>query len=162
MAAVQRLWNVAAVSYGTTQFEFLAPGATNTTTLPTVQTPQRYSSGQCTLAIVMLDSFVAGSLPGEKEGGTYRYPNSDVTSFEELWETAGTLEVNCVVTQKQLGWAPGGKEYAIGIFIWSSDSYWNRAIPSSPPNNVTSPQNVTASPVLVTDPSDQEQLAESS
>lgn len=46
MAAVQRLWNVAAVSYGTTQFEFLAPGATNTTTLPTVQTPQRYSSGQ--------------------------------------------------------------------------------------------------------------------
>lgn len=46
MAAVQRLWNVAAAQYGTAQFEFLAPGATNTTTLPTVQTPQRYSSGQ--------------------------------------------------------------------------------------------------------------------
>ena len=46
MAAVQRLWNVAASQYETTQFEFLAPGATNTTTLPTIQTPQRYSSGQ--------------------------------------------------------------------------------------------------------------------
>ena len=46
MAAVQRLWNVAAANYGTTQFEFLAPGARNTTTKPTVQTPQRYSSGQ--------------------------------------------------------------------------------------------------------------------
>ena len=46
MAAVQRLWNVAVSQYETTQFEFLAPGATNTTTLPTVKTPQRYSSGQ--------------------------------------------------------------------------------------------------------------------
>lgn len=57
----------------------------------------------------MLNSFEPGSLPGEKTGGTYRYPASDVTSFEELWGTAGTIEVNCVITQKQLGWAPGGK-----------------------------------------------------
>ena len=65
--------------------------------------------GKCTLAIVMLDSFESGSLPGEKTGETYRYPASDVTSFEEIWGTAGTIEVNCVLTQKQLGWAPGGK-----------------------------------------------------
>ena len=46
MAAVQRLWNTAVSEYQSTEFEFLAPGATNKTTLPTIQTPQRYSSGQ--------------------------------------------------------------------------------------------------------------------
>ena len=46
VAALQRLFNMAAAEYGSTQFEFLAPGATNKTTLPTVQTPQRYTSGQ--------------------------------------------------------------------------------------------------------------------
>ena len=46
MGAVQRLWNVAVSAYESTQFEFLAPGATNTTTFPTIKTPQRYSSGQ--------------------------------------------------------------------------------------------------------------------
>ena len=46
MAAVQRLWNTAVNQYQGTQLEFLAPGATNKTTLPTIQTPQRYSSGQ--------------------------------------------------------------------------------------------------------------------
>ena len=57
----------------------------------------------------MLNSFAAGSLPGEKTGGTYKYPASDVSSFEGLWGTAGTIEMNCVISQKQLGWAPGGK-----------------------------------------------------
>ena len=66
---------------------------------------------------------MAGSLPGEKEGGTYRYPNSDVTSFEELWETAGTLEVNCVVTQKQLGWAPGGKIIPLTSCVGGRQNY---------------------------------------
>lgn len=46
MAAVQRLWNVAVSQYQSTEFEFLAPGATNKTSLPTIRTPQRYSSGQ--------------------------------------------------------------------------------------------------------------------
>lgn len=46
MAAVQRLWNTAVSQYQSSEFEFLAPGATNKTTLPTIQTPQRYSSGQ--------------------------------------------------------------------------------------------------------------------
>ena len=57
----------------------------------------------------MLNSFAPGSLPGEEAGGTYKYPDSDVTTFEDLWETAGTVEVNCVLSQKQLGWAPDGK-----------------------------------------------------
>ena len=57
----------------------------------------------------MLNSFASGSLPGEQAGGTYKYPASDVSSFEELWGTAGTIEMNCVISQKQLGWAPGGK-----------------------------------------------------
>ena len=46
MAALQRLFNLAVAEYGSTQFEFLAPGATNKTALPTIQTPQRYTSGQ--------------------------------------------------------------------------------------------------------------------
>ncbi len=57
----------------------------------------------------MLNSFVPGSLPGEKAGRTYTYSDSDVTSFSELWDSAGTIEMNCVMAQKQLGWAPAGK-----------------------------------------------------
>ena len=57
-----------------------------------------------------------------------------------------------------------GDEYAIGIFMWNTDSYWNRQIPYSPPNNDTSLQNnATASPALATTTSDdQEQLLDNS
>ena len=58
----------------------------------------------------MLNSFDPGSLPGEKAGGTYKYGNTDVTSFEDLWNRAGMIEMNCVLSQKRLGWAPGGKK----------------------------------------------------
>ena len=61
----------------------------------------------------MLDSFAAGSLPGEKAGGTYKYCDTDVASFEDLWDSAGMIEVNCVLSQKELGWAPGGKHNSL-------------------------------------------------
>ena len=58
----------------------------------------------------MLNSFDPGSLPGEKASGTYKYCDTDVTSFEDLWNRAGMIEMNCVLSQKELGWAPGGKK----------------------------------------------------
>lgn len=57
----------------------------------------------------MLNSFVPGSLPGEQAGGKYKYCDTDVTSYDDLWEAGGLIEVKCVITQKQLGWAPAGK-----------------------------------------------------
>ena len=69
--------------------------------------------GQGTLAIVMLDSFEAGSLPGEQAGGKYKYSDTDVASYEDLWEAGGLIEMNCVIPQKQLGWAPSGKKVSL-------------------------------------------------
>ena len=45
MATVQRLWNADVSTNDHTQFEFLAPGAQNKTSLPAMQTPRRYVSG---------------------------------------------------------------------------------------------------------------------
>ena len=83
-------------------FRSVIPLSPSTTQALTVQ-------GQCTVAIVMLDSFDPGSLPGETAGGTYKYYDADVASFEDLWNSAGLIEMNCALAQKELGWAPGGK-----------------------------------------------------
>ena len=125
-ATVQRLYNVEAVQHGATEFEFLAAGATNTTGRPAMQTPRRYTvgksllqqvvrgsltrsfQGQCTLAIVMLDFFEEGSLPGEDPSGQYIYSNTDVTSFDHIWHTAGLVLMNCMVFKRSPGWAPIG------------------------------------------------------
>ncbi|KAL2050063.1 hypothetical protein ABVK25_009673 [Lepraria finkii] len=108
-AAVQRLYNVEVAQYGGREYEFLPHGGTNQTQKPTMETPRRYTVGQCTLAIVMMDFFQEGELPGEDPSGQYIYSNTEVTSFEDLWLAAGLVEMNCVVEKKMsqmLGWAP--------------------------------------------------------
>ena len=62
---------------------------------------------------MMLNSFEAGSLPGEEAGGTYKYSDTDVASYDDLWEAGGLIEMNCVIAQKQLGWAPTGKTFSL-------------------------------------------------
>lgn len=133
-AAVQRLYNVEVAQYGGREYEFLPHGGTNQTDKPTMETPRRYivgrltlvpikaastnseSQGQCTLAIVMMDFFQEGELPGEDPSGQYIYSNTDVTSFEDLWLAAGLVEMNCVVEKKMsqmLGWAPTGRKFSL-------------------------------------------------
>ena len=45
-AAIQRLYNVEVTKHGSTEFEFLLPGAIPYTSNPVMHTPRRYSVGQ--------------------------------------------------------------------------------------------------------------------
>ena len=61
--------------------------------------------GTCTLAIVMLNFFSDGELPGGVEGP---FASRDVTSFSEIWEAAAQIEVSCVIHKRSPGWAAEG------------------------------------------------------
>ena len=49
LAAIQRLYNVEVTKHGSTEFEFLLPGAVPYTSNPVMQTPRRYTYGQSCL-----------------------------------------------------------------------------------------------------------------
>ena len=58
--------------------------------------------GTCTLAIVMLNFFSDGELPGGVEGP---FASRDVTSFSEIWEAAQEIEVSCLIHKRSPGCA---------------------------------------------------------
>ena len=70
-----------------------------------VQALTKTLSGKCTLAIVMLDTFPAGSLPGQNPFDEYTYTDTDVASFQDLWLAADMLEICCLKSQHTPGWA---------------------------------------------------------
>lgn len=141
-ATIQRLYNVEVTKHGNTEFEFLLPGAIPYTSNPVMQTPRRYSvgqsyfhpdecaealtspSGKCTLAIVMLDFFPHGSLPGQDPFGHYVYADTDVASFQDLWLAADFVEICCLQSQHIPGWALVGKAFYFIVF----DNIWKRLI----------------------------------
>ena len=137
----------------------------------------------------MLNTFPSGILPGEDPQGTYTYGTSDVTSFYDLWSIGGTIELNCLMGRQSPGWGPAGKlitplshamytilpfswrkltpfvtgdHYNIGVFIWNSDSYWNRNIPYSPPTSVPASQDTGALDAVTGASQDQSQLVTTS
>ena len=64
--------------------------------------------GTCTLAIVMLNFFSNGELPGGVEGP---FTSRDVTSFYEIWQAAQQIEATCVLENGRPGWAAEGMSY---------------------------------------------------
>lgn len=62
-------------------------------------------TGSCTLAIVMLNFFNDGELPGGVEGP---FASRDVTSFYELWQAASKIEAVCLLHAGKPGWAAEG------------------------------------------------------
>ena len=46
LAVIQRFFFVEVVEHGQKEFEFLSPGASGTSGLPTMQTPRRYTVGE--------------------------------------------------------------------------------------------------------------------
>lgn len=132
-ATVQRLYNDEVTKHGNTKFEFLLPGAVPYTSNPVMQTPRRYSvgqswidleekcagadsSGKCTLAIVMLDTFLHGSLPGQDPFSPHVYADTDLASFETLWLAADFIEICCLQSQRTPGWALVGE--AFRYILW--------------------------------------------
>ncbi|KAL8731702.1 MAG: hypothetical protein Q9181_004213 [Wetmoreana brouardii] len=81
-----------------------------------IQTPKRYTTKSCTLALVMLYSFNSAELPGSFRPG---HAHTDMATFREIYFAAQRLERNCIVGRGQtsrLGWEPVGKS-AISLFI---------------------------------------------
>lgn len=56
------------------------------------------------MAIVMLNYFSNGELPGDVEGP---FASRDVTSFYEIWEAAQQIEATCLQNGRP-GWAAEG------------------------------------------------------
>ena len=75
-----------------------------------VQALTKTLSGKCTLAIVMLDTFPAGSLPGQNPFDEYTYTDTDVASFQDLWLAADMIETCCLKSQHTHGWALVGED----------------------------------------------------
>ena len=76
----------------------------------------------CTLAIVMLDSFKPGALPGKTTMPLARY---DTASFTSLWKAARIVESQCLIPRRRPGWEPVGSSGNIGIFLWATHSEIN-------------------------------------
>lgn len=141
-AAIQRLYNIEVTKHGNTEFEFLLPGAIPYTSNPVMQTPRRYSVGKCTLAIVMLDFFPPGSLPGQDPSGHDVYSDTDVASFQGLWLAADYVEICCLQSQHTPGWALVGERDSLGVFIWTTNSAEDREVPKGAPT-LSLPSNLT-------------------
>ncbi len=63
-------------------------------------------AGRCTIAIVMLNVFPEGVLPGVEER---LYPSRDVASFLELYTLSTQIDHYCLLNRAQTGWAVAGK-----------------------------------------------------
>ena len=77
------------------------------TSFPPYLYPPKLSpvKGSCTLAIVMLNFFSDGELPGDVKGP---FASRDVTSFYEIWQAAQNIEATCLMQYGRPGWAAEG------------------------------------------------------
>ena len=87
-----------------------------------------YGIGSCTLAIVMLELFGPGELPGVQRRP---FAMSDTASFREVYKAAKAVETDCLLPGKRPGWEPLGehalclRSFEDGIFGgWLCDICW--------------------------------------
>ena len=98
--------------------------------LSTVVTPSKYVFRSCAIVIATLSSIPAAYLPPGADG--WPYPPSDVETFVAIQNAILRVEGVCVKYAPGLaagGWLPvGQKNQALGLFIWSRDSFMNRIV----------------------------------
>ena len=98
--------------------------------LPSVVTPSKYIFRSCAIVITPLSSIPAAYLPPGAD--LWPYPPSDVETFARLQSAIMSVENVCVKNSPLFaggGWLPVGKKnQALGLFIWSRDSFMNRLI----------------------------------
>ena len=111
-------------------FEFRSHNAPPHYGLPSIVTPSKYIYGSCAIVIATLSSIPAAYLPPGADRSPY--PPSDVETFIVIQSAILRVESVCVKYTPPLGgggWLPvGQKNQALGLFIWSRDSYMNRMI----------------------------------
>lgn len=138
IGAVQLLYDREVTYWKEQDFEFISAKVKGRS-IPWQRTPRKYSvgrvfscctlwdwiglptktAGTCTLAIVMLNFFAPGELPGTDEGP---HASRDVTTFYDIWQAARQIETACLVREGKPGWAaPAGKSILhYQLCIWSS------------------------------------------
>ena len=96
------------------RFEFTSPAsATTKTEFPKIATPRKYAFRTCVVTVAMLDQFRPRELPGSDF--RERYEETDVTTFDEVWDAALEVEIWCGRAGKA-GWIALGK-FIIMIFV---------------------------------------------
>lgn len=84
----------------------------------------------CTLAIVMLDWFPMGQLPGNPH---FHYRPYDLSTSGRLHAAAKLVERDCLAAPRRVpGWEPAGEKGNIGVFLWATDSSINRLVTGKP------------------------------
>jgi len=126
IGAVQLLYHREVKHWKDQDFEFISEKVEGRS-IPWQRTPRKYtvgnfsrlytlredqvsdqSAGTCTVAIVMLNFFADGELPGI-DGGPFA--SRDVTSFNEIWQAASQIEAMCLLHSGKPGWASQGKRF---------------------------------------------------
>jgi hypothetical protein len=147
-------------------FEFSASALRTHTRFPRVQTPDVYTHGKyhflagfptidplnarknnlsltpesCTLAIVMLNWFQLGQLPGYPR---YNPSSYDTSTSAELHKAAKFVENECLESPRRTpGWQPAGAHGNIGVFLWATDSDINRHVTGAAGFDLTNGSNV--------------------
>lgn len=83
------------------------------------------ATGSCTLAIVMLDWFKGGALPGSS---AIHSGSSDTSSFAAIWKAAKTVEDGCLLQSRRPGWQAVGTKGELGVFLWATESEINQRV----------------------------------
>lgn len=117
-------------------------------------------AGTCTLAIVMMEYFPYGSLPGQDPFSQHVYADTDLASFQDLWLAGDYIEICCLQSQHMPGWSLVGEAFpaaflggskadcaigrheSIGVFVWTRKSPQDREVPQGPPTD-SLPSNFT-------------------
>ncbi|KAL8712155.1 MAG: hypothetical protein Q9220_003589 [cf. Caloplaca sp. 1 TL-2023] len=91
-----------------------------------MKTPKRYIYDSCTLAFAFLRD--VGTFE-DKPVGPYATQYS--TSYHDLYSEAQALFIECVASQRKLGWFAPRSEvgYPVGLFFWATDSARDRRLP---------------------------------
>ena len=113
----------------TQRFEFMVPGAPKTTHLLPLLTPRKYTAKTCSITVDMLAMFHIRFLPPEAKRKWYS--PTDVATLDEVKMAAERIAERCIKDNgktQAAGWEPVGQEdRAIGVFIWESGSWMDRA-----------------------------------
>ncbi|KAL8805559.1 MAG: hypothetical protein Q9223_001337 [Gallowayella weberi] len=99
-----------------TEFDFYSGLLPPSPTSNRIQTPRRYTTKSCTLALVMLYNFKGPELPGTFRSG---HSHTELATFGEIYNTAQRLQQHCIVGRGQtsrLAWEPVG-EYT-DLSLW--------------------------------------------
>ena len=97
---------------------------------PRIFTPRKFVYNRCTVAVTMLKTIPAGTLPGETPGSTFR--TWDISQWEDVVLGAVRILTHCILhpTVAQAGWTAVGQPGAesIGVMFYATGSHIDEVV----------------------------------